>query len=95
MAQQTTLDIPANDSKEITNADATELTFQNVGESVLWLIGTVGSNKPANNDGGYRYLPGQGELKVVLAELFLGVPGVNRVWVYSQGAPGKATSSHA
>ena len=82
---------------EITNGDVSTITFQNKaeGRSVL-LSATVGSVAPTEIEG-VEYLPGQGHYDINLSTAFPGVPGANRVWVYSLDAKGLITVfvSHA
>jgi hypothetical protein len=94
MAQMTTVSVPAATWTQITNADATAITFQNVGEGDLYVKGTVGANAPSTTDGALQYASRQGERNATLSELFPGVSGVNRVYVWSQRA-GSVSVNHA
>lgn len=84
MAQNANISVPANTWTQITNADATALTFFNNGECDVWLQGTVGAVSPTGGPDGIRYTPGQGSVNVTLANLFLGVTGVTRIYAFSK-----------
>lgn len=83
MAQNTTITIPAAAWTQITDADITSITFQNVGSNHILIKATSGATAPTTAVGGFRYNPGQGERNVTLADLFSGVSSANRVWAYS------------
>ena len=82
---------------EITNGDVSTLTFQNKAEGRSILVSaTVGSVAPTTVEG-VEYLPSEGHYDISLATAFPGVPGANRVWVYSLDAKALITVfvSHA
>lgn len=94
MARNTTLTLPANDWLQITNANVTALTFQNVGPYGLAIKATVDETEPSDIVGALRYAPGQGERSVLLADLFPGIDGAARVWAYCE-SPSSVFVSHA
>ena len=83
MAQNTTVNIPANTWTQITDANVTALTFQNISGNFVRVKGTVGATAPTDLAGSLRYNPGQGERNVALTDLFPGISGVNRVYVFA------------
>ena len=95
MARNETLTLTAGEWNEITNADVSSITFQNVSPYPIFVTATTGAApSTTETDGAVRYNPGQGERNVVLADLFPGVSAADRVYVTSEG---KATVfvSHA
>lgn len=84
MAQNTTVDLSANEWTQLTDADVTTITFQNVGGSHMLVKGTTGATAPADFSGCIRYNPGQGELNTALSDLFPGISAA-RVYAYSPG----------
>lgn len=94
MAQNTTIPVIKDDWVMLTNGDVTEVTFQNIGGSFVLLKATSGTTKPTSTGGAFRYNPGQGERKGVLADIFPGVSGANRVWAWAPAAS-QVVISHA
>ena len=94
MAQQITKQIAAATWTELTNANVTTITFQNISGYFVLIKGTVGANAPTDLSGTIRYNPGQGERNVALTDLFPGVSGANRVYAYSVDG-GSLLVSHA
>lgn len=80
MPQNTNINIPANTWTQITDANVTNITFMNVGDIDIFVQGTVGAVPPVGAATGYRYSPGTGEVNRALADLYLGVSGVNRLY---------------
>lgn len=94
MARSEDLYIPAKVWTEITNADVSEITFQNKStRSVMHVAVTVGSVAPTGVSG-VVYSPGTGEYDLRLSSGFPGVIGGNRVWVYTED-PAEVFVSHA
>lgn len=83
MARNTTINVPAVTWTQLTSADVTSITFQNVSGNFVLIKATVGANAPSDTTGAIRYNPGQGERNVALSDLFPGVSGANRVYAYS------------
>lgn len=79
----------------VTDANVTEITFQVTGEYAVFALGTNGTGQPAANEHGLRYGPGEGEAKRLLADLFPGISGVNRLWLRSTSAATQVFVSHA
>jgi len=83
MAQNTTVNIPAGTWTQITDGNVTSLTFQNISGNFVLVKGTVGATAPTTLPGSLRYNPGQGERNVPLTDLFPGIAGVNRLYVFA------------
>ena len=83
MPQNTTVNIAANTWTQITDANVTALTFQNISGNFVRVKGTVGATAPTDLAGSLRYNPGQGERNVALTDLFPGISGVNRLYVFA------------
>lgn len=79
----------------LTDTSVTEATFQNVGSQPIYLLGTNGTGKPADDLLGILYRPGEGESKRLLADLFPGVVGVDRLWARAVSFPTQVFVSHA
>lgn len=94
MAQNTTIAIPAATWTQLTNADITAITFQNVGSNHIVIKATTDTSAPTSTDGGFRYNPGQGEKNVAMTDLFPGISGADRLWAYSPDG-GSVVISHA
>ena len=83
MAQNTTINIPAATWTQITDGNVTAMTFQNISGNFVLVKGTVGATAPTTLPGSLRYNPGQGERNVLLTDLFPGISGVNRLYVFA------------
>lgn len=94
MAQNTTKTLAAATWTQLTDADITAITFQNISGNFVLVKGTVGAVAPTNITGAIRYNPGQGERNVALSDLFPGVSGANRVYAYAQDGA-QVVVSHA
>jgi hypothetical protein len=94
MAQNTTIAIPAATWTQLTDADITSITFQNVGSNHIIVKATTDGTAPTSTDGGFRYNPGQGERNVFLSDLFPGIASRDRLWAYSTDAS-SVVVSHA
>lgn len=83
MAQNTTVSIAEGDWGQLTNADVTSITFQNLtpGQK-LYVKGTTDGTEPTTLDGALVYGPFQGEANSLLSDLFPGVSAA-RVWAYN------------
>lgn len=84
MAQNTTKNVAAATWTQLTDANISTVTFQNISGSFVLVKGTVGATAPTDLTGAVRYNPGQGERNVLLTDLFPGISGVNRLYAYSQ-----------
>ena len=83
MPQNTTISVPAVTWTQLTNADITSITFQNVGSNHVVIKATTDGTAPTSTAGGFRYNPGQGERNVALSDLFPGIASRDRLWCYS------------
>jgi hypothetical protein len=83
MPQQTTVSAAANTWTQITDANVTTITFQNISGDYMLVRATNGTTAPTALAGALRYNPGQGERNVALTDLAPGVSGANRVWVFA------------
>lgn len=86
MAQNTTITVPARTWTQLTDADITAITFQNVGSNYILIKSTTDTSAPTTSAGAIRYNPGQGERNVALSDLFPGLAGRDRVWAYAEDA---------
>ena len=94
MARSEDIQVPARTWVEITNADVSEITFQNKSSRAMMHVAvTVGSVAPTGVSG-VKYAPGTGEYDLRLSSGFPGVTGGNRVWVYME-YPAEVFVSHA
>jgi hypothetical protein len=84
MAQNTTKNVAADTWIQLTDANISTVTFQNISGNFVLVKGTVGATAPTDLTGAIRYNPGQGERNVLLTDLFPGLSGVNRLYAYSQ-----------
>ena len=84
MPQNTTIAVPAVTWTQLTDADITSITFQNVGSNHVVIKATTDGTAPTNSAGGFRYNPGQGERNVALADLFPGLTSRDRVWAWAE-----------
>lgn len=85
MARNDTVTLTANDWTQITNANATAVTFTNVGQYDVLIKGTADATKPTDAEGAFTLGPGQGLKNQLLTELFPGLSAV-RIWGYSIAA---------
>ena len=84
MAQNTTIRLVAKTITQLTDANATNITFQAIDGPVM-VKATTNSTAPTDMLGGVRYNTGQGEDNKALLELFPGIVGV-RLWAYADNA---------
>jgi len=94
MAQNTTLDIPAEVWTQLTDADVTSISFQNLGMNFIIVKATTDTTAPTTSADAIRYNPGQGEMNVLLSDMFPGLSGRDRLWAYAP-APTRVFVSHA
>lgn len=86
MAQNTTVTVPSATWTQITDANVTSITFQNLGGNYCLIKSTSNTTAPTTTTGAIRYNPGQGERNVALSDLFPGVTSAARVWAYATDA---------
>ena len=94
MAQNTTITVPTATWTQLTDADITSITFQNIGSNHCMIKATTDGTAPTTFTGALRYNPGQGERNVALSDLFPGLANRDRVWAYSTDAT-QVVVSHA
>lgn len=94
MAQNTTKSVAAAAWTQLTDANITAITFQNISGNFVLIKGTVGATAPTTADGAIRYNPGQGERNALLTDLFPGLSGVNRLYAWAQDGA-QVVVSHA
>ena len=87
MPQNTTIAVPAATWTQLTDADITSITFQNIGGAYILVKATTDGTAPTNTDGAIRYNPGQGERNVAMSDLFPGLSGADRLWAWSDVPP--------
>jgi hypothetical protein len=85
MAQNTTTTLTAGAWTQLTDADVSSITFQNIGSYHIFVKGTATATAPTDATGAIRYNPGQGERNVSLSDLFPGISAA-RVYAYSDDA---------
>lgn len=86
MARNTTVSIPAETWTQLTDADVSAITFQNIGGSYVLIKATTDTTAPTDASGSIRYNPGQGERNVLLADLFPGLSGRDRLWAWAENS---------
>jgi hypothetical protein len=94
MARNETVLVPASTWTQLTNSDATAVTFQNLSGGAVRIRGTAGTTAPTDFSGALWYNPTRGEASVELGDLFPGISGVNRLWAWSEST-GEVMISHA
>lgn len=93
MAQNTTITLAAETWTQLTDANVTSITFQNISGYHVMVKGTTSAVAPTNDDGAIRYNPGQGERNALLSDLF---PGISATRVYAYAPTGaEVMVSHA
>ena len=93
MAQNTTITLAAETWTQLTDANITSITFQNISGYHVMVKGTTSAVAPTDDDGAVRYNPGQGERNVLLSDLF---PGISATRVYAYAPNGaEIMVSHA
>lgn len=94
MAQNTSIDVARETWTQITDADVTTITFQNVGGHALFIAPTTNTTAPTTTNGAILYQPGTGERNVAMTDLFPGLAGAVRVWAFGTDG-GRVMVSHA
>lgn len=79
---------------ELTTADTLFVSFQNIGNSTVYLKGTTGATAPINADGALEFPPASQALSYNLTDMFPGILGVKRLWAYADSET-YVTISHA
>lgn len=84
-----------NEWTQLTNADATAVTFLNMTGDDIIIMGTSSATAPTGYDGP-QYPRMTGERNVYLSDMFPGVTGVVRLWARCTSlASGAVFVSHA
>lgn len=94
MAQDAHIDIPADTWTELTNADVTAISVQNLSLGRIYLKGST-SAAPTGGPEGCVFDGLDGIDNWDFPSAFLGVSGAVRVFAYSAGRAAKAWVSHA
>lgn len=84
MAQHTVVRVRAGQWSQLTNADATNVTFQNRGPYEVYVAATTSAVEPTDTLTALRYEPGQGERKVAITDLFPGLAAADRLWAFCE-----------
>lgn len=93
MARHTTIDLTADTWTQLTSADVTAITFQNVSGGALLVKGAADATAPTDDVAAVLYGPLEGERAAALADLF---PGIAAKRVYGKSSSGgKVMVSHA
>ncbi|MGH1417152.1 MAG: hypothetical protein ACRBB0_26950 [Pelagimonas sp.] len=84
MPRNATIPAVQNQWTELTDGDvSTQVMFQNKGGYSVHFQATADANAPTSLGGAVEYQPGQGE-RDTLANVFPGVSGAVRLWVFAQ-----------
>lgn len=92
MPQNANVTVNDDDYTELTNADATNVTFQVQNSACMIKVAT--STKPTNDDGAFKYQAGEGEINKPLSEIAPGATG-SRLWARSNSGHCIVAISHA
>jgi hypothetical protein len=84
MPRHTTLDLTARTWTQLTDADVTAITFQNIGGHFILVKATTDTTTPTTTTDAIRYNPGQGERNALMTNLFPGLSGADRVWAWAE-----------
>jgi hypothetical protein len=96
MPQNTTVTYPANTWTQITDASVTAIRVQNQSIFTVSLSATSSAVAPTNLSGAIELAGGETlAADLTLAQLFPGVTGATRLWVYPVGHPAVLSISHA
>jgi hypothetical protein len=93
MARYEFVAVPVNAVTQLTNANATAISFVNRGSDTLLIFFTADATTPTNLALGIPYPPGEGQNIANLASWCHGITAV-RVWAYSAYVAGGAFVDH-
>lgn len=93
MARHAFVYLVKNDWVQLTANDVTTISFQNLNNFEIEILGTVDATKPAASEKGYTFEPKTGVEKKALADMFDGMAAV-RLWGRAKTA-GKIRVDHA
>lgn len=85
MARTDTLTVPQGTWLQLTNADATAVTFQ-VKSGAVYIATTVGAVAPTDLDNALYYIAGQGEAAIAMVDLAPGTAGANRLYAWGDAS---------
>ena len=94
MARTNVITIPKDTWTQLTNADATAVTFQ-VKRGTVQIAAVAGAVEPTNFDKAIEYRRGQGEAAIPLASLAPGTAGANRIYAHPGPDSADIYFSHA
>lgn len=92
MARTDTLTVPQAWT-QLTNSDATKLTFQ-VKSGAVYIVATAGAVAPTDFDNALLYDVGQGEVAVQPLDLAPGTAGANRLYAHAAAPTAVVYISH-
>ena len=98
-ATHQSIELTPLDWTQVTTADVSSAALQNKTGYGILVLATAGATKPATTPAvlatAYEYLPNAGfDATRTLAEMFPGITGANRLWVYTPMG-GRVVCSHA
>lgn len=94
-ATNTTVSVPANTWTQLTTADASAITFQNLSSYDILVTATTDATTPTAQSVVLRYGPGEGETNLTIANKWLGLTAPDRVWAYCSNQAASVFVSHA
>lgn len=94
MARTNVITLPKDSWTQLTNSDATAVTFQ-VRRGTVQIAAVVGAVAPTDFDKAVEYRKGQGEAAIPLASLAPGTAGANRVYAHPGPDSAEVYISHA
>lgn len=97
MAQHTIKTLAPETWVQLTDADISAITFQNVGDDDVYIVIQTTVSTPTGSPGEnicYRYGPKTGERNVTLADMAPGLTSPDRVYAYAENG-GAVLVSHA
>jgi hypothetical protein len=68
---------------QLTEGDATAVTFQNVGYNTVYVKATVSISPPTDTEGALEFPQASQAVFYSLAEMFPGIAGAKRLWAYA------------
>lgn len=95
MPQQTTVTAPAQAWVQLTNGDATNVTFQNLGPSAVYIVPTTSDTAPTDRSGALLYPPQMGEINQAIADIWPGQSSGVRLYAQAAFSHAEVTISHA
>lgn len=93
MAQHTTVTVTTDAWVQLTNADATNVTFQNIGPGRVWFKPMTSASAPTDFTGALSYPARYGEINKALQDIWPGLSGV-RLYARAEDNTTEVTISH-